>query len=209
MLSDFKGVMELFGENANEANSRNSFLSKFVVFINDFKKAHVENIQREEEQRVYEARKRMIEELKLKKRKTEESVEEDVKILPTQSTSKNSEDEGESNGDDEANTLRMLTNSDVIDTLLERLKLSNPRGLLAAKDRRSKNRRSKAMSFYGLPAQNEEESEQISSNKEYDLVNALKKRMTTRKRDANKDDGDGNADLIYLRTQAMLNQLRT
>ena len=51
-------VNDIFGENPKDATARNTFFYKFVTFITEYKKAHVENIQREEEQRTYEIRKR-------------------------------------------------------------------------------------------------------------------------------------------------------
>lgn len=225
-LDEFKTLMEYFGENASDNNSRNLFFNKFVIFINDFKKAHGENIQKEEEQRVYEARKRAMEEsISKKKRKTNELAEEqgDTKNTLTDS------DEAVEDGEEDANTSRMLANSDVIDTLLEKLKLSAPRTTAAAKDRLARNRRSKAMSFYGGPAPaaspvGGDESLDLLAKlqalregkdpKEYDSVNALKRRMSKR-RDGPKEEpvveeaAGGQTDQIYLRAQAMLNQLRT
>lgn len=228
-FDEFKLLMEYFGENPNDAGARKSFFMKFQVFVTDFKKAHGENVQKEEEQRVYEARKRAMEELLAQKKRRKEGVDEPE---PEKAADDNDDDPEE-----DANTSRMSTNSDIIDTLLEKLKLSNPRPA-TAKDRRARNRRLKAMSFYALvpPVAELPDSEdafasklaalrQDDQDKEYDLVNQLKRRMTRRRtKDAlptalpvpataeeeePPEMPEGQTDQLYLRAQAMLNQLRT
>lgn len=54
-------LMEHFGEHTGDSASRNSFFQKFATFVNEFKKVHVENVQREEEERAYELKKQAIE----------------------------------------------------------------------------------------------------------------------------------------------------
>ncbi|CAN3500483.1 hypothetical protein DICA1_C06238 [Diutina catenulata] len=228
-FDEFKSLMEYFGENPNDAGARKSFFMKFQVFVTDFKKAHGENVQKEEEQRVYEARKRAMEESLAQKKRRKEGVDEPE---PEKAADDNDDDPEE-----DANTSRMSTNSDIIDTLLEKLKSSNPRPA-TAKDRRARNRRSKAMSFYASvpPVAESPDSEdafasklaalrQDDQDKEYDSVNQLKRRMTRRRtKDAlptaspvpataeeeePPEMPEGQTDQLYLRAQAMLNQLRT
>ena len=53
--------MMYFGEDHSDPFVRNLFLSKFTSFAADFRRAQRENLQREEELRVYEQRKRLME----------------------------------------------------------------------------------------------------------------------------------------------------
>lgn len=96
-FSEFDKLMIYFGEDPSDSFVRNSFISKFSNFINDFKKAQTENIRREDEVRLYEQRKKLLENTKSTK-KAVEGTEEDE-------------------GDDESN---------VMDSLLEKLKAAGP-----------------------------------------------------------------------------------
>lgn len=58
---EFDSIMRHFGEDPTDPFVRNSFVSKFANFIGDFKRAQTENLRREEEIRVYELRKRLLE----------------------------------------------------------------------------------------------------------------------------------------------------
>lgn len=60
-FKEFDKLMRYFGEDPSDSFVRNSFISKFTNFMADFKKAQRENLKREEELRVYEQRKRLIE----------------------------------------------------------------------------------------------------------------------------------------------------
>ena len=97
-LKEFNKLMRYFGEDPTDSFSRNSFMSKFSNFIGDFKKSSAENIKREEELRIYEQRKKLLETPK----KALKSKADDSKD--------NSEDDGD----------------DVMDSLLEKLKAAGP-----------------------------------------------------------------------------------
>ncbi|KAL6454864.1 BNR1 Formin BNR1 [Candida maltosa Xu316] len=109
-VSELNSLMLFFGENPKDSTARNTFFYKFVTFITEFKKVHVENIQREEEQRSYELRKKILEDRIAKKEKEKAVVD----------TAEES--------------------SAVIDSLLEKLKSTTPTATPRArgKNRRSK-----------------------------------------------------------------------
>lgn len=60
-FKEFDKLMSYFGEDSSDPFIRNSFISKFSNFIGDFKKAQTDNIKREEELRLYEQRKKLLE----------------------------------------------------------------------------------------------------------------------------------------------------
>jgi cytokinesis protein len=66
-LKEFDKTMRYFGEDPTDPFVRNSFVGKFSSFIKDFKKAQMENKKREEELRVYEQRKKLLETPKMPK----------------------------------------------------------------------------------------------------------------------------------------------
>lgn len=172
---ELNSLMTFFGENPKDATARNTFFYKFVTFITEYKKAHVENIQREEEQRTYEIRKKILEDKIAKKEKLKEELAEPEAVVDTAEES-----------------------SAVIDSLLEKLKSSTP---ITTNRAKTKNRRSKALSFYS------ENPLEIVADTKYESVNNLKRRMTTRKRTT---DGETSpkSEQFMLRAQAMLHQLR-
>ncbi|RKP30923.1 actin-binding FH2, partial [Metschnikowia bicuspidata] len=60
-FKELEKLMAYFGEDHGDPFVRNLFLSKFTSFAADFRRAQRENLQREEELRVYEQRKRLME----------------------------------------------------------------------------------------------------------------------------------------------------
>lgn len=74
-FKEFDKLMNYFGEDPSDSFVRNAFISKFSNFVKDFKKAQVENLKREEELRVYEQRKKLME--APKKAKQQSNVDED------------------------------------------------------------------------------------------------------------------------------------
>ncbi|OBA23051.1 hypothetical protein METBIDRAFT_35441 [Metschnikowia bicuspidata var. bicuspidata NRRL YB-4993] len=60
-LKEFDKLMLYFGEDPTDSFVRNAFISKFTNFMTDFKKAQRENMKREDELKVYEQRKRLLE----------------------------------------------------------------------------------------------------------------------------------------------------
>lgn len=95
-FKEFDKLMRYFGEDVDDSFVRNAFFSKFTNFMIEFKKAQRENLKREEELRVYEQRKRLLENVQNAKEKQQES-----------------KDSGESE-------------TNVMDTLLEKLKAAGP-----------------------------------------------------------------------------------
>lgn len=234
-IEDHNTLMEYFGENHHDTQSRNLFFSKFSSFVTEFKKAHVENIQREEDQRAYEARKRLIEERAMrttkgslrKKAPGKESNaegEENNTAEDEENTVQDEHDdlpEDEDNDDDGADS-EANTSSAVIDTLLEKLKSSAPSSSSgSSRERGRRNRRSKALSFYSTMSLDDllEQvsgdslgtalSKQHTSYNEYESVNSLKRRLTTRKKQQSSSEASSvKGDQVMLRAQAMLNRLR-
>lgn len=61
-LSELKSLMAYFGEDPQDAACRATFYSYFYGFAQDLKRAHLENVQKEEEDRAFENRKKQVEE---------------------------------------------------------------------------------------------------------------------------------------------------
>ncbi|KAK9481287.1 hypothetical protein V1514DRAFT_365163 [Lipomyces japonicus] len=56
----FDSVLKFFGEDAGDQPSRQTFFLKFANFVADFQKARKDNLAREEEQRLYETRRKNL-----------------------------------------------------------------------------------------------------------------------------------------------------
>lgn len=235
-VEDHNTLMEYFGENHHDAQSRNLFFSKFSSFVTEFKKAHVENIQREEDQRAYEARKRLIEERATRTKKgslRKKATGKESKDVGEESNTAEEEDNAaedehdqdipdDEDNDDDAADSEANTSSAVIDTLLEKLKSSAPSSSSgSSRERIRRNRRSKALSFYSTMSLDDllEQvsgdslgtalSKQHTSYNEYESVNSLKRRLTTRKKQQSSSEASlVKGDQVMLRAQAMLNRLR-
>ncbi|CUM46045.1 uncharacterized protein AC631_02187 [Debaryomyces fabryi] len=236
-IGDHNTLMEYFGENPEDSNSRNSFFNKFASFVVEFKKAHIENIQREEEQRSYIARKKMIEDSKAQRDKrqmqsNENKNEENAKDL-NEEQSKNQVDNEELRKslatEDGASMQKDGSHSNVtIDNLLEKLKtsaLTSPSSR-KSRERKSQYRRSKALSFYSSMTLDDLLEQSSNGNiddlaiqkayNNYESVDSLKRRMSTRRKaeTLNRENISQNtntineADQTMIRAQAMLNQLR-
>lgn len=104
-INQFDKTMRYFGEDPSDSTAVGSFFSKFSFFVFEFQKAKQENLAREQENRAYEARKRLQE--TPKKSAQLETPGKSSKASSSLSASKNS----------------------VMDNLLERLKAasSDPR----------------------------------------------------------------------------------
>lgn len=113
-MAEFYKLMKFFGEDPNDTQACSTFFSKFANFVNEYKKAKQENLQRELENRAYEARKKLIEQPK----KTEQL--EAGTLVPAGMA-----------GSGKPNA--------VMDTLLEKLRAAGPSG-----DARSARRRAAA-----------------------------------------------------------------
>lgn len=80
-MKEFETTMRYFGEDPSDTFVKNSFISKFSNFINDYKKAQRENIQREEELRLYEQRKKLLEVPKKTQQGRKDEIEKDDNVM--------------------------------------------------------------------------------------------------------------------------------
>ncbi|KAG5416853.1 hypothetical protein I9W82_005583 [Candida metapsilosis] len=151
-LSSFRSLMVYFGEDPNDSKAKDSFFQKIITFVAEFKKAHIDNIQREEEQRVYDARKKKIEDESAGKTPTGEVVEEKIFVDSVEESSA------------------------VIDSLLEKLKSTSDH----SKTNRE-NRKSKLVHSPDNEGPAASELDNITVENEYESVNNLKRRLTKRK----------------------------
>ena len=260
-VEEHNSLMTYFGENHKETHSRNTFYDKFLTFVSEFKRAHIENVQKEEEVNAIESRKRIIEENKVKrdnnnkagdnsnKENTEESksnhnkvgkngtssgtsTENDTEYDATEYRTDEPQDDDNGNNDE--------SGSNVIDDLLEKLRTSKSTHSSSTKAKSMTKKRSQALSFYSSSSldklldppyemtstESNKENHQVNtkstsqielsspSPNEYESVNHLKRRLTSRKREANmtkqvESNSPIRNDKTMLRTQTMLNQLRS
>lgn len=100
-MKEFENLMLYFGEDTSDTFVKNSFISKFTNFIKDFKRVQSENMKREEELRIYEQRKKLLE-------------------IPKKEKSTEGESEGDDSGEGDNET------GGVMDGLLQRLKAAAP-----------------------------------------------------------------------------------
>lgn len=81
-FKEFDKLMRYFGEDPSDSFVRNSFISKLTNFMADFKKAQRENMKREDELRLYEQRKKLIENANQAKiSKTEQNGDESDNVM--------------------------------------------------------------------------------------------------------------------------------
>lgn len=207
-MKEYNSLLEYFGENVNDTYSRNTFFEKILTFVIEFKKAHVENVQKEEEQNAVETRKKMVEESK-RKRIASESAESTQVNSEADDRATEEETNRPTEEDEEDESAEESLRSTAMDTLLERLRTSGPStSALSSKSEtraeKDENRRRKALSFYSSMSTDQLDSPTLN---EYESVNHLKRRLTQR-RHGNSSTTSVNSDSTFLRTQAMLNQLR-
>ncbi|CCH45782.1 hypothetical protein BN7_5368 [Wickerhamomyces ciferrii] len=80
-ITEFDKLMRYFGEDPTDTFAKNSFFRKFVDFMNDYKKARKDNLQREEEERAYEVRKKMMETSKSRDSASDSKDEEGDNVM--------------------------------------------------------------------------------------------------------------------------------
>ena len=81
-MKEFDKLMRYFGEDPQDSFVKNSFISKFANFTKDFKRAQIENIKREDELKIYEQRKKLLETPKRPVKKVEkEDDENDTNVM--------------------------------------------------------------------------------------------------------------------------------
>lgn len=218
-VEEHSTLMEYFGENPEDATSRNTFFGKFATFVGEFKRVHVENVQKEEDDRVYELKKLAIQRKEKAKRDratsspkkkpkdlaiAEEAVEQSDDVDEEDDADSNDDDEDddeeEGEGDGEEENGRAA-----IDELLRKLKSSAPSNSL--RDRKARGRREKGLSIYAYSADDLLNDTPEAKRIDYESVNLLKRRMTTRRK-GDKADSNDKVDHVFLRAQTMLNLLR-
>jgi cytokinesis protein len=114
-MNEFQKLMRYFGEDPTDSTAMDNFFSKFASFVSEFEKARRENIQRERENRAYEARRRLQETPKKAKQLEEGKL-----------------DSGSG------------SNTSVMDSLIEKLKAAGPSGDARSARRRAAARRNMA-----------------------------------------------------------------
>lgn len=230
-IKGYCDLMEYFGENPEDTNSRNTFFSKFSGFVLEFKKVHIENVQKEEDERTYEEKKQSIERRELARR--EKSSRGPLQNDSNHSNEKPSEisnsvdftsegekarpeleadleEEGGDEADEEMNAEIAIEGEDVIEKLLHELKH-------LGSDRRRRTRsmyiKRKSLSLGTIPLQAKDDGDAQNLYEpagRYEHVDSLRRRMTTRKlKSSDGINGAEELDVVMLRAQAMLSQLRS
>ncbi|QLL31240.1 hypothetical protein HG536_0B01010 [Torulaspora globosa] len=105
-LMEFESLMQRYGEDSADKFAKNSFFKKFADFINEYKKAQAQNLKAEEEERLYQKHKKMVEE---QQRKAE-------------AKDKSNNDAGEHT----SNNAEAEDRREIMDKLLEQLKNAAP-----------------------------------------------------------------------------------
>ncbi|SGZ56570.1 CIC11C00000003414 [Sungouiella intermedia] len=243
-IDSHNSLMENFGESTSDSNSRNTFFDKFAIFLNEFKKVHAENVQKEEEERTYQLKKQAIEKKEKARRerlagspgkrksklivaiksndlgtaeepnRTPEDENNDANDEEDEEDDDDDEEEEEDDDDedddedeDEIKSDKGDLESIPIDELLRQLKMVS-----------SINTRSRRVEDKSIIQREstddllDSSSEPLSGNdipyKEYLNVNLLRRRMTTRKKNLEMTNKSDKVDLIMLRAQSMLQDLR-
>ncbi|EDK41874.1 hypothetical protein LELG_00052 [Lodderomyces elongisporus NRRL YB-4239] len=218
-MAQVASLMTYFGEDPSNVGSRDSFFAKFVTFVDEFKKAHIENVQKEEELKIYEARKKKIQnniDINESKKKSNE-VNENIENI------ENIEDNEDKNFVDSVEE-----SSAVIDSLMAKLRADTKKGFKGIKDRETRRARYKLMNANSVtPTSTNDDIDantvtvvtkpvvllaEIDSNVaepiEYKSVNNLKRRMTSRRKNAPDVAAFARTDLELTRAQTMLYHLR-
>lgn len=228
-IENYFQLMEFFGENPHDASSRNSFFGKFSGFVLEFKKVHIENVQKEEDERAYEEKKQSIERKEKLRRElrsrgsqrgsTGNEIRSDA-AEPTEgreetpeadkNPSNEEEDEEEEDKLDEDKENRPVAeDEDVIDKLLRELKHI---GSDRKKRTRSMYIKRKSVSHDSRPLaiRDDADLQGFEPVGGYAQVDSLRRRMTTRKlKTSDGANGAEELDVVMLRAQAMLSQLRS
>lgn len=215
-VKEYNDLLEYFGDNVYDKTSYDSFFEKITSFVNEFKRAHIENIQKEEEQRAYENKKKDLEEnilhFKRNKRSYLENDQSDLSSEDDDILKGNDRDSSSirsKKSDRVALSLGSSLGSAVIDDLIEKLKSSAPSSSSSLKSRRSIYRQ-KALSFYSTDEYfNSESFDDVEVDNDYEKVNTLKRRMTTRKKNNEISSPLLNKpDETMIRAHSMLRKLR-
>lgn len=109
-IMEFNNLMQIYGEDCDDKFAKDSFFKKFADFIQEYKKAQLQNLKAEEEELAYEKHKKMIEEQQKKAELAQQKQRE--RESGKDSSNNDSLEESSENGDKRA----------VMDVLLEQLK---------------------------------------------------------------------------------------
>lgn len=109
-MLEFSGLLQIYGEDPEDKFAKNSFFRKFVDFINEYKKAQIQNIKGEEEEKLYEKHKKMVEDQQRKQQQEEEKRRKRIEG--------NDDGKDDNSGEDDRRA--------VMDKLLEQLKNVRP-----------------------------------------------------------------------------------
>ena len=214
-------LVEFFGEPSSEVGVRNAFFDKIMSFVDEFKKAHFSNVQKEEELRAQEARKHRIQNAEIQKKKNAEKFNQSVQAEEETYLMPEANEVGVSSFNKKENDA-----SAVIDDLLLRLK---------EKKMSSPSIRLKSREKYFRLGSPEDIGEEVSANdnnhhaqldlpvtpkeeffnEDYESVLSLKRRLTRRRQDNYMESGPAtsqgigkDSDVIMRRARIMLDQLR-
>lgn len=214
-------LVEFFGEPSSEVGVRNQFFNKIMSFVDEFKKAHFSNVQKEEVLRAQEARKHRIQNAEIQKKKIVEKLNQSSKPDAEEYPISDSNEVEVFSFDKKENDANA-----VIDDLLLRLKekkMSSPSVRLRSREKYFK---------LGSPVQLDEgvlieDSNYLAQldrrdipkeeifNEDYERVLSLKRRLTRRRQDnytvsrPTTSEGIGKeSDVIMRRARVMLDQLR-
>lgn len=214
-VQKYESLMEYFGEDPLDSLSKAGFFDKFQSFVAAFTRVHVENIQKEEDQRAYEARKRLLEDPKL--RKSESGRKDRAKDNEEAVVEIGAEEQEEELDDSTSDEI----GDEVIESLLAKLRESSS----TSSESYNRKRRSKALSFYSTASvddlydkeqqnpENDDNQEpiqppEVSVRPEYESVNTLKRRLTSRRQVSQTDLTQKPADTVMARAHSMLSELR-
>ena len=213
-LEDYRLLMEYFGESPLDPASRNSFFGKFAGFVLEFKRVHIENVQKDEDERAYEEKKQSIARRQNVRGKTKTVPRADVgdasvpRPTPPEVSDIRSRDDADDDDDkeDDDKDLARAAHEDVIDKLLRELKhLGSDR----QKRTRSMYIKRQSLALSTVPVKVCDDSA-LPYETRYEHVDSLRRRMTTRKlRTGEEVNGTEELDMVMLRAQVMLSQLRS
>lgn len=108
-IMEFENLMQKYGEDSGDKFAKNSFFKKFADFVQEYKKAQRQNFKVEEEERVYERHKKMVEDQQRKEQ------------TPSRPRSSDTSGDGEDAEDEDDRDRRAM-----MDKLLDQLKNAGP-----------------------------------------------------------------------------------
>ncbi|QLQ78753.1 hypothetical protein HG537_0B01020 [Torulaspora globosa] len=195
-LMEFESLMQRYGEDSADKFAKNSFFKKFADFINEYKKSQAQNLKAEEEERLYQKHKKMVEE---QQRKAEAKA----------NTSNGTSEQG-------SNDTETEDRREIMDKLLEQLKNAAPtrtdpssarkRAMIRKKLLTDKEATSNALQFID----NDEDSIIYSPEKDNDkeIKSGEERSAISASPSTNQNDDHQSAEPIVDRAKALLLGLR-